>query len=202
VETSTLYGKPGILNYDPVEDKVQCHICGKWFVLLDPHLRRKHELVSDEYREEFELNRTQPLCTPSLSEKHRRNFIAMGLVGKHLCFNLSDFPHATDMRLQGRLNFTRARTGLRLRVTEKRKQAQRRNYQMTRVPQPCIVCGTPVFVKKIRGKSAVCDNCRPAYRKKYNRQWADANRERLREYWRDYDRNRRHGFTADVMVIE
>lgn len=177
-------------------EKVQCHICGRWFILLAPHLRWKHNLTPDEYREDFGLNRTQPLCAQSLSEKHRRHFIEQGLVGKHLCFNLSDFPHATERRLQGRLNFSRARRGMSLRVTEKRKMAQKRNYQMTRVPQTCIVCGKTILVKKIRGKSALCDNCRPAYRKEYNRRWADANRQHLRDYWRDYDRNKHHKVTA------
>jgi len=196
LEASTFYGKPGILNYDQVEDKIECHICGRWFVLLDPHLRWKQNLTSDEYREDFELNRTQPLCTPSLSEKHRRHFIAQGLVGKHLCFNLYNFPHATDRRLEGRQNFAKARTGLRIRATEKSREAARRRYQLSLVPQPCIVCGTTVLVKEKRGKSSLCDNCRPAHRKEYNRRWADANRERLRDYWREYDKNRRRKITV------
>lgn len=186
-----MYGQLGILSYDEIEDRIQCHICGEWFVYLFPHLRWKHGLTLDEYREDFGLNRTQPLCTKSLSEKHRRTFIKTGLVGKHLVFNLSEYPRTTERRLQGRLNFSRARTGLRLRVTEKRRQSGRRNYQAALVPEPCVVCGTSVLVKKTRGKSALCDNCRPAYRKEYNRRWADANREHLKEYMRDYDRNRR-----------
>ena len=178
-------------------ERVQCHICGRWFIYLTPHLRWKHNLTCDEYREDFGLNRTQPLCSESLSEKHRRHFIAAGLVGKHLCFNLSDFPHATERRLQGRLNFSRARKGVRIRGSERRKESQRRNYQMTRVPEPCVVCGTVVLVHKIRGKSALCDKCRPAWRKEYNHRWADANRRHLREYWQDYDRNRRHKVAAE-----
>ena len=198
MESSVLYGKPGVLAYDPVEDKVQCHMCGRWFVLLDPHLRWKHNLTSDEYREDFELNRTQPLCTPSLSEKHSRHFVAQGLVGKHLCFTLSsDFPHATGRRLQGRINFSRARTGLRLHMTEKRKQAQRLNYQMTLVSEPCVDCGTMVLVHRIKGRSAVCPTCRPGHKREYNRRYAEDNRERLREYMRDYDRNRRHRVKTD-----
>ena len=192
MEVGTLYGKPGILNYDLVEDKVECHICGKWFIYLAPHLRWKHNLTVDEYREDFGLNRTQPLCTPSLSEKHRRHFVEQGLVGKHLVFNLGEFPHSTERRLQGRLNFSRARTGLPIRATEKSREAARRRYQLSLVPQPCVVCSTTVLVREKRGKSALCDNCRPAYRKEYNHQWADANRQHLREYWRDYDLNRRH----------
>lgn len=180
---------PGQLVSDDGE-RVQCHICGKWFVYLAPHLRWKHNLTCDEYREDFGLNRTQPLCAESLSEKHRRHFIEQGLVGKRLCFNLSDFPHVGEIRLQGRINMGRVRTGKRLRVTVKRKEAQKRNYQMTRVPQPCVDCGTIILRKRIAGKSAVCDNCRPAHKKEYNRRWADANRQHLRDYWRDYDRKR------------
>lgn len=191
-EDQKLYGELGTLGYDPVEDKIECKLCGQWYIYLAPHLRWKHNLTVDEYREDFGLNRTQPLCTPTLSEKHRRHFIAQGLVGKHLVFNLGEFPHSTERRLQGRLNFTRARTGLPIRATEKSIQAARRRYQKNCVPQPCTVCGITVLARKIDGHAVLCDDCRPRHKKEYNRRWADAHRQRLREYWRDYDQNRRH----------
>lgn len=188
-----VYGDLGTLAYDPVEDKIQCHICGRWFIYLAPHLRWKHHLTPDEYREDFGLNRTQPLCTLSLSEIHRRHFIEQGLVGTKLCFDLSVYrTHPLKRRLQGKINFSRARKGVHLRVTEKRKAAQRRNYQKLLVPESCVDCGTIVMVKPTRGKSAVCPKCRPEHKRKYMLRWADANRERLHEYWRDYDLNRRH----------
>lgn len=58
---SAPYGEGGILAYDPVEDKVQCHICGKWFRGLNNHVLRAHGWTADDYREEFGLNRGQSL---------------------------------------------------------------------------------------------------------------------------------------------
>lgn len=190
--TRISYARPGVLEYDQVEDKVMCHICGKWLVYLAPHLRWKHNLTPDEYREEFGLNIGQPLCTPMLSEKHRRNAIAHGLGNNHRCFNLSDYPHPTEKRLQCRLKMSETRTGVPLGGSEKRKQAQKRNYQKSLVPKLCVECGTLTLVREARTDSAVCEQCRPAHKKKTNLLWADAHRERLRTHWRDYDQNRRH----------
>jgi len=187
MNSSIIYGELGILKYDPVEDRIQCHICGKWYIYLFPHLIWKHGLSDDDYREEFGLNRTQPLCTPSLSEKHRRHFIASGLVGKYPHPNLANFPKSHERRLQGRLAFSQARTGVPIRSSEKSREAARLRYHDSLVPQPCVVCGITVMRRKAHTKVAVCDVCRPGYKKQRNRKWADANRERLREYWRNYD---------------
>lgn len=56
-----MYGQLGVLSYDEVEDKVQCHICGEWFRGLNAHIRQTHHWTLDEYREEFGLNRGQSL---------------------------------------------------------------------------------------------------------------------------------------------
>jgi len=189
-EAPNLYGQLGILAYDPVEDKVQCHICGKWYVYLFPHLRWKHGLSDDDYREGFGLNKTQPLCAEVLSEKHRQNFIAQGLVGKHLCFNLGDFPHATERRLQGRLNFSQARTGVPIRLTPEGKKARIRNVQKNLFASlPCVECGTMVVAQRY-GKSAVCPRCRAEHKRKYMQQWSSAHHEHLLKYWGEYDRKR------------
>lgn len=56
-----LYGDLGALAYDAIEDKVQCHICGRWFRGLNNHVLRSHGWTVDDYREEFGLNRGQSL---------------------------------------------------------------------------------------------------------------------------------------------
>jgi predicted transcriptional regulator len=50
------------LTYDPIEDKVQCHLCGRWYRQLGVHLRR-HGLTADEYRREIGLRPRHPLQT-------------------------------------------------------------------------------------------------------------------------------------------
>ncbi|GAJ05226.1 unnamed protein product, partial [marine sediment metagenome] len=51
-----IYGDVGIVTYDPIEDKLQCHLCGKWRRSLSHHVVVAHGWTADEYREEFGLN--------------------------------------------------------------------------------------------------------------------------------------------------
>ena len=37
---TVLHAPLGELPYDPIEDRVQCHLCGGWYRKLAPHLRR------------------------------------------------------------------------------------------------------------------------------------------------------------------
>jgi len=64
-----MYGQPGILSYDENEDKVQCHICGRWFRSLATHVNRRHGWSADDYREEFGLNRGQSLICEGMRQK-------------------------------------------------------------------------------------------------------------------------------------
>lgn len=52
------FGEIGVLKSE--FGKLQCHICGKWYIMLGKHANT-HGLTADEYREEFGLNRTTPL---------------------------------------------------------------------------------------------------------------------------------------------
>jgi len=63
-----IYGDVGIVAYDPIEDKLQCHLCGKWRRGLSAHVFRTHGWTADEYREEFGLNRGQPLICQGTRE--------------------------------------------------------------------------------------------------------------------------------------
>jgi hypothetical protein len=65
---------------DPIEDRVQCHLCGQWHRKLGPHLRR-HGLTADEYRREVGLRPRHPLQTPSLSE--RQAAVARSVIANH-----------------------------------------------------------------------------------------------------------------------
>ena len=67
-----IYGDVGILAYDPIEDKLQCHLCGKWFRGLGVHVVVAHGWTADDYREEFGLNRQQALICEGTREKLRR----------------------------------------------------------------------------------------------------------------------------------
>lgn len=45
----------GTINYDEVEDKYQCHICGKWYKILVEHVKDTHGLKIDYYKELFKI---------------------------------------------------------------------------------------------------------------------------------------------------
>ncbi|MBA7698540.1 hypothetical protein ES703_107218 [subsurface metagenome] len=67
-----IYGDVGIVAYDPIEDRLQCHLCGKWFRGLGVHVVVAHGWSADDYREEFSLNRQQALICEGTREKLSR----------------------------------------------------------------------------------------------------------------------------------
>lgn len=67
-----VYGKVGIVTYDPIEDKLRCHLCGRWRRSLGVHVVVAHGWTADDYREEFGLNRDQSLVCEGIKEKLRR----------------------------------------------------------------------------------------------------------------------------------
>ena len=60
------YGFQGVLMHDDTEDKVQCHICGKWFGHLGKHVRQ-HDISPDEYRMQVGLSLRTGLCSKRIS---------------------------------------------------------------------------------------------------------------------------------------
>jgi len=67
-----IYGTVGIVAYDPIEDKLQCHLCGKWRRGLGTHVVMAHGWTADDYREEFGLNRQQGLICEGIRGNLRR----------------------------------------------------------------------------------------------------------------------------------
>lgn len=66
------YGYWGVPLYDTKKDKIQCHVCGKWFKFLLSHVRQAHKLSPKEYRVRFGLSMRLPLVARSLSASHRK----------------------------------------------------------------------------------------------------------------------------------
>lgn len=65
------FGFQGVLMHDDVEDKVQCHICGKWYGNLGQHVR-SHDVTPDEYRMDVGLSLRTGLCSMRVSRAHSR----------------------------------------------------------------------------------------------------------------------------------
>jgi len=79
-----MFGERGVLATDG--EKIQCHICGKWFRAIGPHAAQKHAMSADEYREEFGFNRSTGLVSTASRAKYRFNAIErnLGLCGERL----------------------------------------------------------------------------------------------------------------------
>jgi transposase-like protein len=58
----------GEIPYDPDEDRVQCHLCGRWYrVIAGSHLHRVHGWTLEEYRETFRLLKGVPTVAAGVS---------------------------------------------------------------------------------------------------------------------------------------
>jgi len=71
-----LYGEPGVLTFDPLLDRIQCAVCGRWYkAIMGSHLH-KHGMTCEEYKEQAGLNIGTSLTTPSVQELKRRRSLA------------------------------------------------------------------------------------------------------------------------------
>ncbi len=64
------YGYQGIMLLDKTLDRVQCHVCGRWFKSVGAHLR-KHQIHHLTYKERFGLYRTESLMSLNTKRLHR-----------------------------------------------------------------------------------------------------------------------------------
>ncbi|AHY48418.1 ROS/MUCR transcriptional regulator protein (plasmid) [Rubrobacter radiotolerans] len=66
-----IHGRRGVLASDG--ERVQCHVCGRWYAHLGAHVRMKHDMEADEYKREFGLMSKTGLISPELAEKRRKH---------------------------------------------------------------------------------------------------------------------------------
>jgi hypothetical protein len=68
------FGKIGEMAYD--EDRVQCHLCGRWFKVVGAiHIRAAHGVTIEEYREMFHLLGSVTTAAPQTSARKRRTML-------------------------------------------------------------------------------------------------------------------------------
>ena len=72
IDDDTLYGEIGVLAYDDVADRIQCHACGRWFHKLNSTHLTRHGLSISEYKERYGLNDSTPLETPRITALRQR----------------------------------------------------------------------------------------------------------------------------------
>lgn len=157
---------PG-LHYDG--EKLICGLCGKHYTRLDMHIILTHGWTPDDYREEFSLNRTQPLITPQLSDKHRENtskrkqqllshpFKLMNSCGK----NNKGKPY----RKQGLITVTILRNSPAMKI----KQGE--NAKKAHILVPCTMCGQPTKGIVTNKRNFFCSDCAHKHENEYQTLW-------------------------------
>ncbi len=61
------------------KDKIFCMICGKGFKTLSRHLKTAHDMSAAEYRQQFDIPRSQSLAAKNYSESRRQMAVERGL---------------------------------------------------------------------------------------------------------------------------
>ncbi|MDX2495327.1 MAG: MucR family transcriptional regulator [Desulfuromusa sp.] len=61
------------------KDKIYCMICGKGFKTLSRHLKTAHDMTAAEYRQQFDIPRSQSLASKNYSETRRQMAVDRGL---------------------------------------------------------------------------------------------------------------------------
>jgi len=67
----SLHGEIGVLAYDPIDDRIQCHYCGGWYQKLETRHLGLHGLTVPLYKEQYGLNVTLPLEIPRITQRRR-----------------------------------------------------------------------------------------------------------------------------------
>ena len=177
----------GILKYNG--QKIQCGICGKWYILLALHIIRTHGWSLNDYRVEFSLNRSQPLCTPEFSKKCGDHLIERGLRGRNLWKTQPLKTIGTTTRMQGRIAESSAAKGTKRAMNPLKFIAQRSNLEKAKIAIniTCFLCGK-IFKGLLQHKRQrnYCPDCRPLARKIYWATWRRNNREKCRTYYAKY----------------
>ena len=65
------HGYQGVVLYDDVSDRVQCHVCGKFYQNVGSHANKKHQMSADDYKIKFGLTLRTALCSVGLSSRRR-----------------------------------------------------------------------------------------------------------------------------------
>lgn len=84
------FGYMGVVVEDYESGKLQCHICGEWFEIFNFHLKNKHGINSNEYKERFGLSKSTALLTKKIRLKQSKVMIELNKTNPK-CFNRSHF---------------------------------------------------------------------------------------------------------------
>lgn len=98
----------GEIHFDD-EGKLICHICGRSYHKLGAHIKQKHDISTDKYKEKFGLNRGAKLTSKSVQDVFRKNTANL----ENLTKNRIPFKkgHSASKGQKRRLQTIKDRTG-------------------------------------------------------------------------------------------
>lgn len=64
------FGSVGVIMWDSENDKIQCHMCGKWFDSLTGHIKA-HDISPTQYKEEVGLYLKTPLWNLKMQQEKK-----------------------------------------------------------------------------------------------------------------------------------
>lgn len=183
---------PG-LEYDG--EKLRCGLCRRRYILLAHHIRQTHSWTPDDYREEFSLNRTQPLCTPQYSDNAAKRLRDRGLVGKYPNYDLNKGVGVRH-RDQAKLNLSHEHQKP-IKMTLSKLAAQSKNGKKAWRLVPCSRCGKLTLGLRTTKRAFVCKDCKPIRDREYQYEWQRRNPEKCGLYQKRY-RDKREKRSAET----
>jgi hypothetical protein len=138
------YGELGSLTR--AGDRLQCHLCGRFYVSLAAHVVQGHGMRADEYRETFGLNATTALVGPSLQAVRRAT-------GLRVLTPYQDHRRFVDLSPEERSAQERGRE---VRLETRRALAASKQRQ---VAVACAICGKAFTIKASRARRPERHTC-------------------------------------------
>jgi hypothetical protein len=145
-----LHGELGRLT--TAGDRLQCHLCGRFYVSLAAHVVQGHGMRADEYREIFGLNATTALVGPSLQAVRRAT-------GLRVLTSYQDHRRLVDLSPEERSAQARGRE---VRLETRRALAASKQRQ---VAVACAICGKAFTIKASRARRPERHTCSPDCRR-------------------------------------
>lgn len=195
LKSQDVYGALGTIAYDAIEDKVQCHICGKWLYFLGGHVGKSHGISLADYKEEFGLNRHAALCGRANSHYRSELCTRLRTEGK---FNLLPPPakHDYERRLETKLKTARRERS----EGERAELSIISKARLKRYKKECVKCGRSFWVKaphkNLLAKKKYCPACRHIVKLDQRKEFVVRHHEKILERERTLRLIKREGILA------
>ena len=219
----SVFGRLGVLAVDELEDKVQCHRCGRWYRFLANHAWRRHGMPADDYRTQFGLTARHGLVSPGLAADLRRRALrslrpyyerAADLARALTPEQRSVAARGRRLRLERRLSprWQAARQAIARRQSETMRERYRAldaagraafrarfGPPRPRTPATCVVCGARFFSASHGSRARTCGPaCATLHRRRLDGTPRPATRPQVRAQIAAAARRRRAGY--DVLL--